>query len=151
MRSDVGVDAKLQFRTQAATPRLSCRPGVPGRGLGLTGRDQLRRDVPEMFCPHALMPSLSSAHDLDAKQDQYILAYMKAITLNVSEPVYADFQRFAQEQDRPTSELLREAMELYRQTKIRPLKSLRDLKPSSAGRLLQSWSGRADLLSDFLE
>ena len=60
---------------------------------------------------------------------------MKAITLNVSEPVYADFQRFAKEQDRPTSELLREAMELYRRTKIRPVKSLRDLNPSSAGAL----------------
>jgi hypothetical protein len=44
---------------------------------------------------------------------------MKTITLNVSEPVYADFQRYAQEQDRPTSELMREAMEIYRQAKIR--------------------------------
>ena len=82
---------------------------------------------------------------------QYIIIHMKAITLNVSEPVYADFQRFAKEQDRPTSELLREAMELYRKAKIRPVKSLRELNPSSAGALLQSWSGRGDLLTDFLE
>jgi hypothetical protein len=93
----------------------------------------------------------SKIQPLDKTLHQYIVNYMKAITLNVSEPVYADFQRFAQEQDRPTSELLREAMELYRQTKIRPVKSLRDLKPSSAGALLQPWSSRGDLLSDFLE
>jgi hypothetical protein len=76
---------------------------------------------------------------------------MKTITLNVSEPVYADFQRFAQEQDRPTSELVREAMENYRQAKIRPPSTLRDLKPSSAGKLLQPWQGRSDLLDDLLD
>jgi hypothetical protein len=76
---------------------------------------------------------------------------MKTITLNVSEPVYADFQRYAQEQDRPTSELLREAMELYRQSRIRPARSLRDLKPSSIGAILQPWSSRSELLEDFLE
>ena len=91
------------------------------------------------------------SHPLDVIADKYILTYMKTITLNVSEPVYADFQRYAQEQDRPTSELLREAMELYRQAKIRPLKSLRDIKPASVGAVLQPWSSRSELLEDFLE
>ena len=36
---------------------------------------------------------------------------MKTITVNVSEPVYRDFQRFARERDRTASELIREAME----------------------------------------
>ncbi len=76
---------------------------------------------------------------------------MKTITLNVSEPVYADFQRYAQEQDRPTSELLREAMESYRQAKIRPARSLRDQQPSSVGAVLQPWTGRGDLLDDLLD
>ena len=76
---------------------------------------------------------------------------MKTITLNVSEPVYADFQRYAQEQDRPTSELLREAMEAYRQAKIRPPRSLRELKPSSVGEVLQPWTGRKELLGDLLD
>jgi hypothetical protein len=76
---------------------------------------------------------------------------MKTITLNVSEPVYADFQRYAQEQDRPTSELLREAMEAYRQAKIRPIRSLRELQPSSIGRVLQPWTGRGELMDDFLD
>jgi hypothetical protein len=76
---------------------------------------------------------------------------MKTITLNVSEPVYADFQRYAQEQDRPTSELLREAMEAYRQAKIRPPRSLRELQPTSVGAVLQPWTGRGDLLDDMLD
>ena len=76
---------------------------------------------------------------------------MKTITVNVSEPVYADFQRYAQEQDRPTSELLREAMEAYRQAKIRPPRTLRDQHPSSVGAVLRPWTGRQDLLDDMLE
>lgn len=88
---------------------------------------------------------------LDTWMVDYILKHMKTITLNVSEPVYADFQRYAQEQDRPTSELLREAMELYRQSKIRPPRSLRNLKPSSVGTVLQPWSSRSELLEDLLE
>ena len=76
---------------------------------------------------------------------------MKTITLNVSEPVYADFQRYAQEQDRPTSELVREAMEAYRQAKIRPPRSLRELQPASIGQVLKPWTGRADLLDDLLD
>ena len=71
---------------------------------------------------------------------------MKTITLNVSEPVYADFQRHAQEQDRSTAELLREAMEDYRRAKIRPPRSLRDQQPVSVGTVLEPWTGRQDLL-----
>ena len=76
---------------------------------------------------------------------------MKTITLNVSEPVYADYQRYAQEQDRPTSELLREAMEAYRQAKIRPPRSLRDQLPASVGVVLEPWTGRQDLLNDVMD
>jgi hypothetical protein len=56
---------------------------------------------------------------------------MKTITVNVSEPVYADFQRYAEQQDRATAELIREAMENYRQSKIRPVRSLRESRPIS--------------------
>lgn len=76
---------------------------------------------------------------------------MKTITLNVSEPVYADFQRYAKEQDRPTAELVREAMEAYRQSRIRPARSLRDRRPASVGSTLLPWSGRGDLLDDLLD
>lgn len=76
---------------------------------------------------------------------------MKTITLNVSEPVYADFQRYAQEQDRPTAELVREAMEAYRQSRIRPPRTLRDQQPASVGEVLVPWSGRQDLLDDMMD
>lgn len=76
---------------------------------------------------------------------------MKAITLNVSEPVYADFQRYAKEQDRPTAELVREAMEAYRQAKIRLPRSLREQQPVSLGAVLKPWSGRQELVEDLLD
>ena len=76
---------------------------------------------------------------------------MKTITINVSEPVYTDFQRFAAQQDRPTSELIREAMEQYRKANIRPPRSLRDSRPVSVGTISQPWSGREDLLDELLD
>jgi hypothetical protein len=36
---------------------------------------------------------------------------MKTITVSEFEPVYADFREHAKKMDRPTSELIREAME----------------------------------------
>jgi len=42
---------------------------------------------------------------------------MKTITINVSEPVYAEFRRAARVMGRPTSELIREAMEAYRRSR----------------------------------
>lgn len=76
---------------------------------------------------------------------------MKTITINVSEPVYADFQQFAAQQDRTTSELIRESMESYRLAKIRPRRSLRESRPASVGTVTTSWSGRAELLEDLLD
>ncbi len=76
---------------------------------------------------------------------------MKTITVNVSEPVYADFQRYAEQQDRATSELIREAMENYRQSKIRPARSLRGSRPASVQAVLKPWTGRAGLLDDLLD
>jgi hypothetical protein len=81
----------------------------------------------------------------------HIENYMKTITLNVSEPVYADFQRYAREQDRPASELMREAMEAYRRANIRPSKSLRDRQPASVEAVRQPWTDREGLLGDILD
>ena len=39
---------------------------------------------------------------------------VRTITVNVSEPTYEAFQRYAKQLDRKTSELIREAMEEYR-------------------------------------
>jgi predicted transcriptional regulator len=50
---------------------------------------------------------------------------MKTITINVSEPVYAEFRRAARAMGRPTSELIREAMEEYRRARLTPRGDLR--------------------------
>lgn len=76
---------------------------------------------------------------------------MKTITVNVSEPVYSDFREHARRQDRPTSELIREAMALYRDQRIRPRGSLRNLAPLSLGEVLRPLSGDDDLLEEMLD
>jgi hypothetical protein len=76
---------------------------------------------------------------------------MKTITVNVSEPVYADFQRYAEQQDRATAELIREAMENYSQSKIRPVRSLRESRPISVQAIIKPWTGRGELLEDVME
>jgi predicted CopG family antitoxin len=76
---------------------------------------------------------------------------MKTITINVSEPVYVDFQRFAKERDRTTSELIREAMDQYRDKKIQGRNSIVQSEPAHVGNILRPWKGREDLLEGFFD
>lgn len=76
---------------------------------------------------------------------------MKTITINVSEPVYKDFQEYARLNDRTTSELIREAMEAYRAQRLRPRTSLRDLQPTSVGQVLRPLSVSDDMLGEMLD
>jgi predicted CopG family antitoxin len=76
---------------------------------------------------------------------------MKTITINVSDPVYREFQEYAQKADRSTSELIREAMQLYRDERIRPRHSLRDLKPLALGKVLRPLKREDDLLDEMLD
>jgi Arc/MetJ-type ribon-helix-helix transcriptional regulator len=76
---------------------------------------------------------------------------MKTITVNVSETVYKEFQKHAQVNDRPTSELIREAMELYWHQRIRPKHSLRELQPLSLGRVMRPLNADDDLLGEMLD
>ncbi len=73
---------------------------------------------------------------------------VKAITINVSEPVYREFKQFAAEHDRTTSELIREAMEDFLDQKLKPGTTLGDLAPVSLGRVLRSTTTRGDLLAE---
>ena len=75
---------------------------------------------------------------------------MKTITINVSEPVYRDFQDYAKEHDRTASELIREAMEEYYVRRIKPRSSLSELTPLSLGAVLKPLSGDDDLLDEML-
>jgi hypothetical protein len=76
---------------------------------------------------------------------------MKTVTINVSEPVYEDFQMFAKRVDRKTSELIREAMEIYRQTHMQRRTSLRKRHPVSVGGPIQPLSVGDDLLGEMLD
>ena len=76
---------------------------------------------------------------------------MRMITVNVSDPVYQDFRSFAKKRDRKASELIREAMEMYRQTHIQRRTSLRDRRPASVGGPIQSITGDDDLLGEMLD
>ena len=76
---------------------------------------------------------------------------MKTISVNVSEPVYEDFIEHARRTDRTAAELIREAMDLFRNERIRPRTSLAALKPLNLGRTLRPLSSRDDLLGEMLK
>jgi hypothetical protein len=76
---------------------------------------------------------------------------MKTITLNVSEPVYEEFRRASRRLGRPTSELIREAMELYRSERLHPTRDLSGFRPRSAGKVLRPLTRQDDLLAEMLE
>lgn len=76
---------------------------------------------------------------------------MKTITVNVSEPVYRDFQRLAKAQDRSASQLIRQAMEDFRKRRIARSTTLADLNPVSVGRVLKPLGRDDDLLAEMLE
>jgi hypothetical protein len=76
---------------------------------------------------------------------------MKTITVNVSEPVYEEFKRFAKHSGRTTSELIREAMESYRREHLTPRRDLTGFRPRSVGRVLRPLTGEDDLLDEMLD
>ena len=76
---------------------------------------------------------------------------MKTITVNVSEPIYEEFRIYAEKVDRKTSELIREAMEKYRDSHIARQTSLRNRKPTSVGGAIEPISPDDDLLGEMLE
>jgi hypothetical protein len=76
---------------------------------------------------------------------------MKTISVNVSGLVYQDFIKHARRTDRTAAELIREAMDLFRNERIRPRTSLAALKPLDLGRTLRPLSSRDDLLGEMLK
>jgi predicted transcriptional regulator len=73
---------------------------------------------------------------------------MKTITVNVSEPVYREFQEYAREHDRTASELIREALANYREDRMRPRQTLRGLRPLSLGKVLRPLKTTDDLMEE---
>ena len=76
---------------------------------------------------------------------------MKTITVNVSEPVYEDFQNYAMKSDKKTSELIREAMEEYRKAHIERKTSLRDRRPVSVGGSIEPITSEDNMLGEMLD
>ena len=76
---------------------------------------------------------------------------MKAVTVHLDEAAYRDFQQQAKKERRTASELIREAMDTYRQRR-KPARArlCESSEPVSVGSVRQPWSSRADLLGDFL-
>ena len=81
----------------------------------------------------------------------YIHTYMKTISVNISEPVYKDFVEYARRTDRTAAELIREAMELFRNERIRPRTTVASLKPLDLGKTLRPLSNRDDILGEMLK
>jgi hypothetical protein len=77
--------------------------------------------------------------------------HMKTITINVSEPVYDEFRQYARKVDRKAAELIREAMELYRQQHMQRRTTLRDRRPASVGGPIQPIMAEDDLLGEMLD
>lgn len=75
---------------------------------------------------------------------------MKTITINVSEPTYLEFQDYAKRHDRTAAELIREAMEAYRQRWTERRGSVRELDPLDVGKVLRPLSPQDDLLEEML-
>lgn len=76
---------------------------------------------------------------------------MKTITINVSEPVYRTFQEYARSVDRPTAEVIRQAMEEYRDRCIHRRTSMREVKPLRLGRVLHRAEPGHDILEEMLD
>ena len=77
--------------------------------------------------------------------------YMKTITLNVSEPVYYEFQELAKKQGRNTSEIIREAMELYRKNLQGRSGSILNIQPLLLGEIKQQLASEDDILGEMLK
>ena len=75
---------------------------------------------------------------------------MKTITINVSEPVYRDFQEYARAVDRPAAEVIRQAMEEYRDRRIRRRASIREVEPLRLGKMVRDMEPGADLFEEML-
>jgi hypothetical protein len=76
---------------------------------------------------------------------------MKTITVNVSEPVYEEYREYARKVDRKASELIREAMEMYRQMHMRRNTSLWNRYPASVGGPIAAITSEDDLLEGMLD
>ncbi len=65
---------------------------------------------------------------------------MKLISVYVSAKTYSEFKSYAEAEDRPVAELIREAMELYRNSRIRPPRQLSEMPTTAKPKLKRRWT-----------
>lgn len=76
---------------------------------------------------------------------------MKPITINVSAPVYKQFQLYAKHRGRKVSELIREAMELFLRSRIENRPSIKSFQPFHLKPVKNADIFGKDLLGEMLE
>jgi hypothetical protein len=76
---------------------------------------------------------------------------MKAVTIHLEESVYSEFQTLARKSKRSASDLIREAMDLYRQKVKKNTHSLVDSLPAVAVGNVENWTSRAEMLDNFFD
>lgn len=83
--------------------------------------------------------------------DKCIVISMKTITINVSEPVYRSFRQYARQHDRTTSELIREAMQVYTERLMQPRHTVRGMAPLTLGKVLRPLGPNDDILEEMTQ
>lgn len=78
---------------------------------------------------------------------------MTTIQVQIPDATFRDLADFAKQTDREPEVVIREALELYRQQRIRrpAMHSIRDIKTVSIGKILRPWNSRAEMLDDFFD
>ena len=65
---------------------------------------------------------------------------MRTISINVSEKAYLEFKSFGELRGRPVAELIREAMDMYTDERIRPARVLRRMPTTGKPKLRRRWT-----------
>ena len=78
--------------------------------------------------------------------------HMKAVTIHLDESIYSEFQSLARKSKRTASDLIREAMQVYRDRSKKNTHSMAEAPPpASVGAVLKPFSNRGDMLEDFFD
>ncbi len=76
---------------------------------------------------------------------------MKTITVNVSSSVYEEFRDYSRKVDRPVSELIRQAMEDFRDARLRSVGSVRNIPALPVGQMIRDIDSSDDTLGEMVD
>jgi len=147
-----GIGAASAPRRDTNEDRRFCRSGLPGSNqrpgfVVVTGGGGNEVDL---LLPQRQMETGRRFNLGSTPLVQYHYC-MKTITINVSEPVYREIRDYARSVDRSASEVIREAMEEFRDRRIRRRVSVRSIEPLALGGLRRPFSRDDDMLEEMLD